>query len=206
MCEVDLVKRDAVPGTNLGPRQERFVEEYLVDVNATQAAIRAGYSPRTAEAQGSRLLSNVKVQRLIAARMAERSKRTEVTADRALVEIARLAFSDLRRLFHKDGRLKHPNEWDDDTAASVASVEVVTRNRTDGEVEHVYRIKLWEKGKALELLCKHLGLYQNQKPSEQPEHRPVSDLTDEELCQRLLVEWARCVPLIEAEANRLRDS
>jgi phage terminase small subunit len=78
-----------------------------------QAAIRAGYSPKTAEAQGSRLLSNVKVQRAISARMAARSKRTEVAADRALLEIARFGFSDLRRLFHEDGRLKHPNEWDE---------------------------------------------------------------------------------------------
>ena len=151
-------------------------------------------------------MSNVKVQRLIAARMAERSKRTEVTTDRALVEIARLAFSDLRRLFHKDGRLKHPNEWDDDTAASVASVEIVARNRSDGEVEHVHRIKLWDKARALEQLCRHLGLYQNQKPLEQSQDRPIADLTDEELCHRLLDEWARCGPLIEAEANRLRHS
>jgi phage terminase small subunit len=146
MCEVDLVRRYAVPGTNLGPRQERFVEEYLVDLTATQAAIQP-----------------CKVQRAITARMAERSKRTDVTADRALVELARLAFSDLRRLFHKDGRLKVPTEWDDNTAASVASVEVVTRSRADGEVEHVYWIKLWDKGKALEQL---LSLFSSRMPGE----------------------------------------
>ena len=152
------------------------MEEYLVDLNAKQAAIRAGYSPRTAEAQGSRLLSHVKVQRAVTARVAERSKRTEVTADRALVEIARLAFSDLRRLFHKDGRLKHPNEWDDDTAASVASIEVVTRNLRDGTVEYVRKIKLWDKNRALELLSKHLGLYRDQGLGD----RPLSDMSDEE--------------------------
>jgi phage terminase small subunit len=54
-----------VPVGDLGPRQQRFVEEYLIDVNAEQAAIRAGYSAKTAEAQGSRLLSNVKVQRAV---------------------------------------------------------------------------------------------------------------------------------------------
>jgi phage terminase small subunit len=98
------MKRDVRPATDLGPRQERFVEAYLVDLNATRAAIRAGHSPRTAEAQGSRLLSHVKVQRAVTARMAARSQRTEVAADRTLLEIARLAFSDLRRPFHEDGR------------------------------------------------------------------------------------------------------
>jgi phage terminase small subunit len=178
---------NARPAVDLGPRQERFVEEYLVDLNAKQAAIRAGYSPKTAEAQGSRLLRHVKVQRALTARMAARSQRTEIAADRALLEIARIGFSDLRRLFHQDGRLKHPHEWDDDTAASIASVEIVTRNLGDGEVEHVHRIKLWDKGRALEQLCKHLGLYQTQEVSEQPDHRPLTDLTDEELYQRLLV-------------------
>jgi phage terminase small subunit len=98
--------RSTRPAADLGPRQARFVEEYLLDANAKQAAIRAGYSPKTAEAQGSRLLSNAKVHRAVAARMAERSKRTEVTADRALLEIARIGFSDLRRVFDEDGRLK----------------------------------------------------------------------------------------------------
>jgi phage terminase small subunit len=176
---------------DLGVRQERFVEEYLVDLNAKQAAIRAGYSPKTAEAQGSRLLSNVKVHRVIAARMAERSKRTEVAADRTLLEIARLGFSDLRRLFHEDGRLKHPNEWDDDTAAAIASIEIVTRNLGDGEVEYIHRIKLWDKGKALEQLSKHLGLDRDQGPSEQVRDRPLSGLSEEELYQRLLEARAR---------------
>jgi phage terminase small subunit len=178
--------RDGRPPADLGPRQERFVEEYLVDLNAKQAAIRAGYSPKTAEAQGSRLLRHVKVQRALTARMAARSQRTEIAADRTLLEIARIGFSDLRRLFHQDGRLKHPHEWDDDTAASIASVEVVTRNLGDGQVEDVHRIKFWDKGKALEQLSRHLGLYHDQVPSEQGHDRPLTDLTDEELYQRLL--------------------
>ena len=202
MFEVNLVKRDARPGTHLAPRQERFVEEYLVDLNATQAAIRAGYSPKTAEAQGSRLLSNVKVQRGVAARMAARSRRTEVAADRTLLEIARVGFSDLRRLFHEDGRLKHPLAWDDDTAASIASVEVVTRNLGDGGVEYIHKIKLWDKGKALEQLSKHLGLYGDQQGSEQARDRPLTDLTDEELYRRLLDARVRLSQAIEHEQGR----
>lgn len=182
------------------------MEEYLVDLKREAGCNPSGVSPRTAEVQGSRLLSYAKVQRAFTARMAERSKRTEVTADRALVEIARLAFSDLRRLFHKNGRLKHPNEWDDDTAAAIASVEIVTRNRADGEVEHVHRIKLWDKARALEQLCKHLGLYQNQKPLEQPDHSPVSDLTDEELYQWILDAKAQLDRAIQLEEGMRRQT
>ncbi len=133
------------------PKQQRFVEEYLIDLNATQAAIRTGYSPNTADVQGSRLLSNIKVQRAVANRMAERSKRTEVAADRVLLEIARIGFSDLRRLFREVGRSKRPEEWDDDTAASIASYEIAPRQLGAGVVvKHVQKIRLWDKVKALD--------------------------------------------------------
>jgi phage terminase small subunit len=126
------------------------------------------------------------VQRATAAIMAVRSKRTEVAADRALLEIARVGFSDLRRLFDEHGRLKPPHEWDDDTAASVASIEIATRNMGDGTIEYIRRIKFWDKGKALEQLSKHLGLYRDQGPSEPPAERPLSHLRDEELIERIL--------------------
>lgn len=76
----------------LTDKQQRFVDEYLIDLNATQAAIRAGYSAKTADQQGSRMLANVKVQQAIAERMAERSKRTGVNQDRVVLELAKVAF------------------------------------------------------------------------------------------------------------------
>ena len=77
------------------PRQARFVDEYLLDLNATQAAIRAGYSAKTAQEQGSRLLSNVIVQDAVAEAMAARSERTQVTAGRVVQELAKIAFADM---------------------------------------------------------------------------------------------------------------
>jgi phage terminase small subunit len=136
--------------------------------------------------------------------MAERSKRTEVTADRVLLEIARLGFSDLRRLFDEDGRLKRPDEWDDDTAASIVSIEIVSRSLGDGVVEYVRKIKLWDKGKALDQLSKHLGLYRDQGPSKRSGDRPLSDMSDAELIESIMDKWARFGPLIEGEARRLR--
>ena len=81
--------------SNLTPKQRRFVEEFLVDLNATQAAIRAGYSPRTANKVGLRLLVNVGIQEAITDGVQARTQRTQVNQDRVVEELARIAFSDL---------------------------------------------------------------------------------------------------------------
>lgn len=69
------------------PKQERFVQEYLIDLNATQAATRAGYSARTANEQGARLLANVSVRSALEAAMKDRGARTQITADYVLTTI-----------------------------------------------------------------------------------------------------------------------
>lgn len=154
----------------LSPKQQRFVEEYLIDLNGAQAAIRAGYSPKTAQEQSSRLLSNVKVAEAVAAAKQERAERTGITADRVLLELARLGLSDVRKLFTDDGELRRVTDLDDDTAAAVASVEVVTKpgeidedgNRT---VEYVHKVKLWDKNSALDKIAKHLGMLSDRQSS-----------------------------------------
>lgn len=149
-----------VPGLN--PRQERFVAEYLVDLNATQACIRAGYSARTSEQQGPRLLGHVGVRAAIDGALAKRSKRTEISADRVLQEIARVAMLDPRKLYNADGSLKLPHELDDEAAAALASLEVVEEYRGRGRQRRVAgftrKVRFWNKVEALALLAKHLGL------------------------------------------------
>jgi len=108
----------------LTPKQARFVAEYLIDLNATQAAIRAGYSARTAASQGARLLKHGGVARAVQAAQQARALRTEITQDRVLQELARIAFFDIRRLYRADGSMKDPCELDADTAAALASIEV----------------------------------------------------------------------------------
>ncbi len=154
---------------NLTPQQRRFVDEYLVDLNATRAAIRAGYSEKTAVQQASRLLTNVNVQAAVAEAQAARAARVGITADNVLRELARLGLSDVRRMF-RDDRLLNPGEWTDDAAAAVAGIEVDKRKDPgeDGEYYTVTKIKLWDKNSALEKLCKHLGLFDkdnSQKPA-----------------------------------------
>ena len=92
----------------LTPKQARFVEEYIVDLNGKQAAIRAGYSPRTAEVQSSRLLRNAKVDAAAREAMQARSRRTGITADRVVRELAELAFSNMSDFIevHADGSVQ----------------------------------------------------------------------------------------------------
>lgn len=102
----------------LTPKQQCFVDEYLIDLNATQAAIRAGYSPKTAAVQASRLLANAKVSAAVACAMAERSKRTGITQDRVLMELAKVAFIKLTDIIDEEGRIK-PEATDEDRACIV---------------------------------------------------------------------------------------
>jgi phage terminase small subunit len=146
----------AVSGKKLTPRQATFVEEYLKDLNATQAAIRAGYAERTANREGSRLLSNVDIAATIAEGQAKRSARTKITADRVLTEFARMGFIDLGTLF-KGGSLLAIETLDKDDRAGITGLEVVTRRKGEGEVEYVAKVKT-DKGTALLALARHLGL------------------------------------------------
>lgn len=137
-------------------KQKRFVEEYLIDLNATQAAIRAGYSPDTAKEQGSRLLSNVNISAEVSRAMAERSKRTGVNADRVVRELAKIAFVNADDVIDAETATVKPDASRDDTAA-IQSVKV----KTFGEDGLEREIKMADKIKALELLGKHLGMFRD---------------------------------------------
>jgi phage terminase small subunit len=146
----------------LTPKQEAFCREYLIDLNGTQAAIRAGYSAKGAHVQAAQLLSNPKVQAFANKLKADRSERTEITADRVLLEIGRLAFADIRNVFDEKGNLLPVHLLPAEIAASVSSIEVVTSKVPGGgpsEVEHTAKIKFWDKRGSLELLGKHLKMF-----------------------------------------------
>jgi len=141
----------------LSPRRKRFVEEYLIDLNATQAAIRAGYSPGSARKRGPVLLADRSVRQAVDAAIVRRSRRTRISQDKVLREYARLAFSDLRQVarWGPDGLCVLPSSaLDDDSAAALAEVHE-TRTSAGGTV----RVKLHEKKGALDALARHLGLF-----------------------------------------------
>ena len=148
------------PKGQLTPKQARFVSEYLVDLNGKQAAIRTGYSPKTAEVQASQLLSLPKVKAAVAAGKALQLERADLSASRVLEELRRLAFADVRNLFDEHGKLKPLHDLTPEQSASIASLEVVIKNAEagDGHTDTVHKIKVWDKPRVLEMLAKHFKL------------------------------------------------
>lgn len=144
-------------------RQEVFVREYLIDLNGTRAAIAAGYSEKGADVAAIRMLGNARVQKLIAELTEQRLKRLDITADRVLGELARLAFVDPRKFFNDDGTAKPISQLDDDTAAALAGVEVFEEFEGSGEnrkfAGYTKKFKIADKRGSLELLGKHLKLF-----------------------------------------------
>jgi phage terminase small subunit len=190
----------------LTDKQKRFCEEYLIDLNATQAAIRAGYSPKTAEQTASRLLRNVKVQEYIAKRQKELSRSTEITQERVIKELALIAFSNnadyahvvekkmqveaggaLVDLLDKDGkpvmyRTVEPVLTEELTEEQKRALAVIKKGRDGLEV------KSCDKVKALELLGKHLGIFTDKIEAN------VNDTTRSELQELLAQRKARGEP------------
>ncbi len=138
-------------------RQDLFVEEYLIDLNATQAAIRAGYSVKTANEQGARLLANVSVQTKIAKAMAERSKRTGVNQDRVVLELAKIAFINPYDVIDTKTGAVLPDASNDDLAC-IQSVKVKRTSKGKSVIEE-REVRLHDKIKALEKLGQHLGMW-----------------------------------------------
>lgn len=153
MRAVSFCARRAKGGRLVTAKQQRFCEEYLIDLNATRAAIRAGYSPRSARTDGPRLLENADVRARIDEEMALRSRRTGVSADRVVRELARVAFvraSDV--IDAKTGGLRDDASKDD--LAAVAGMRV-----KDGGEFTEREVRMCDKVRALELLGKHLGMF-----------------------------------------------
>lgn len=160
-------------------RHEAFAQARAAGRTAEEAYAAAGYKPNRGNA--ARLKANESIARRVGELVAKGAQRAEATVARTLQELARLGFSDIRKAFDKNGNLLPPSAWDDDFAASVASIEVVTetrageaearakrqphgrelRRRKGAEVAHIHKIKLWPKNPALDTIAKHLGMLVN---------------------------------------------
>lgn len=143
----------------LTDKQQRFVDEYLIDLNATQAAIRAGYKTRTSQQAseiGCQLLKKSQVSEAISKKMAARSRRTGVNQDRVVLELAKVAFAKMTDIVDSNGRIKEDASPDD--LACIESIKFKeSDNEYGGSVER--EVKIASKLKALELLGKHLGMW-----------------------------------------------
>lgn len=146
--------------------QKRFCDEYLIDLNATRA-YKVAYSrckkDETANVNGSKLLRNAKVQEYISERIKEREKRTEITQDMVIKELAKIAFLDIRKLYTENGQLKNIADMDSETAGAISQLETLEEYEGYGDdrekIGDTQKVKLLDKTKALELLGRHLGIF-----------------------------------------------
>lgn len=154
--------------SKLTSKQARFIDEYMIDLNATQACIRAGYSARTADRIGPELLGKTCVQSALSVRMKDREKRTEITQDKVIAELAKIGFADIRKAVEWGPEVMIVDEETGETAVSngvalVPSVKI--DNDTAAAISEIsqtaqgIKIKLHDKRAALVDIGRHLGIF-----------------------------------------------
>ncbi|WKJ88770.1 terminase small subunit [Methylomonas montana] len=150
-----MTERD--PG--LTDKEWLFCNEYLIDLNGTQAAKRAGYSEKSARQQATKLLSKASIQVSISRLRSDREERTQVTADRVLREVGRIALVDPRKAFDKNNALLPVQDWPDEIAAAISSIKILEVKDSEGNIiGETKEIKFWDKAAALTLAARHLGM------------------------------------------------
>lgn len=151
--------------SNLTAKQELFVAEYLKDLNATQAAIRAGYSPDSANQIGPENLVKPGIAAAISAAQAERALRVQLTADDVLRELLKIAMVDIAAAFDERGNLRPIHEIPVDVRKAIAAVEVDELFEGHGTERtwtgYTRKAKFWDKTKALEMLGRHLSMFKD---------------------------------------------
>ncbi len=183
----------------LTAKQQRFCDEYLIDLNATQAAIRAGYSPKGMNKRVSRMMANEGIQAYIKERQKELEERTEITQDSVLHELALIAFakaSDYARVVEKDAMVEVDGHMvpvldEDGNQVKYRTVEpILTDELTEDQKKAIavikkgrdgFEIKPYSKIQALELLGKHLGMFTEKVEVKNTTPNAFEGLTTEEL-------------------------
>ena len=179
----------------LTDKQKKFVAEYLVDLNATQAAIRAGYSEKTACEQGARLLANVKVQAAIQERQKELSEKTNITQEKVLTELAAIAFANGTDFASVNANgliaIKATSQVPKEKLPAIAGIKYTNHGMG-------VEIKLHDKVRALELLGKHLGVFDRQQGGTDPQENNIFDVINRSTREEL---DTSAIPEIEPPAK-----
>jgi len=163
------------PFNKLEARQQRFIDEYMVDFNNTNAAIRAGYSPRTANSAGAALFAHLSIHAHIDRRLAEASKRTGVNEQRIVRELARISFANPTNAIAADGSILDSASEDDRAAIQSVKVKITQgKNGTTTERE----VRFYDKNKSLELLMRHGGMLIERKQVDV--HTVIETMTSDE--------------------------
>lgn len=197
--------KKAAVAKSLTNKQAAFVREYLVDKNATQAAIRAGYSPKTAASIGEENLKKPEIRAAVDASLLELAERVGITAEMVLRERKRIAFFDARKLLDNEGNPLPMQELDDDTAAAIAGLEVVQMSGGDeipGVISLVKKYRFATKDTSLAALEKYLGL------NEKPMRFALPKIQDAEGCtkaQAMVINAVATGALLLSEARLISD-
>lgn len=181
----------------LSEKQKRFVSEYLVDLNATAAAKRAGYSEKTAKSQGQRLLTKADIQAAIQKRQEKLRGKLEITQEMVLSELAAIAFAngtDFAQITRTGMvRLTPTEELPEDKRKAVASIK---------EGQYGTEIKTHDKVRALEMLGKHLGLFDSKTGGAEPEENNIFEVIDQSTREEIDTSE---IPEIEPQAKPGHD-
>jgi phage terminase small subunit len=158
----------------LNHKQKRFCQEYIIDLNGTKAAERSGYSQDSAHSIANELLKKPEIKNYIQELEDDRARRTGITADRVIIELAKIAFSDVRSLYKEDGFLKLPHEMGEEAhfVSSIETDEIFGHDaKVDAKVKQgeTKKVKLYDKTRALEHLGKHLGIFEKDNSQKKPE-------------------------------------
>ena len=161
----------------ISDRQKRFCREYLIDYNGTQAAIRAGYKENSARQHASRMLSNDDIRAFIMGLQDKQTRRLDVSADRVIMELSHVAFSDPADFFNQSGGLLPVHLIPESARKSLAGVDVYEEFDGVGDHRHqvgeTKKIKRWDKVRALEILGKHLKLWTERHEVTGPKGGPI---------------------------------
>lgn len=155
-----MKKKKKIVKQGLTAKQKKFCREYVLDLNGKQAAIRSGYSAKTAEVQAARLLSYAKVSEFVRQLQAELEERSKVKADDVINELAKIAFSDMGKFFTIDNRILDVTQMDEDQTRVIQQVEVNELREGDMTIGTTKKLKTYDKIRALEALGKHFGIFE----------------------------------------------
>jgi len=137
-------------------KQEKFCREYLIDLNGTQAAIRAGYSEKTANKEACQLMAKLHIQERILLLKEKAAKRNQVTFDDLIHDLDEMRKADLKDLYDEDGNLKEIKDLPDSVTRIIQELSIIEA----GPLKSTTKYKLYSKLEAIEKLAKHLGFYE----------------------------------------------
>ena len=194
----DSLNNSTAVTLQLTERQWRWIEEYLLDPNATQAAIRAGYSVPGARVQGVHMLTNPNIRQILAEERHARASRMQLEADRVVEELSWIGLSDIRNIlsWDEDGRVTFTasDQLSPDVARSIQKVMVTEHIHSNGAIERKIDVRLYDKKSALDSLMKHLGLFPGDGKQVNDAH--VSDEDPLDLSQLTNPQWEEMKKLL----------